>query len=376
MIAAAVVKHFDDFHEDQFDFHAYCIRKVTLRSYTDVLRFEDNLWGQPYYGSAAGGIIGVYLHLHDHPTISKEEEVPDFSSMTAAERKKAKAIQRKKKKAAEKKAAEEAEKQKAKAAAFEGGDENGNKKKKTGQPVVVDTDPDGKELLKKDPIEEAKKYTAILAKHAPNCVTTWILQYDVSIRRGKALMALQVRDLVQFILRFTHCWDFVMFTLPFSTPLFPFDIIVKALSKARALQPNNSELFSRIVDFALKADTLGGDNAAVREVIKETTSTILGGSTVAKFVSLAADRAKKDPLTHLSSRVAVAKALVLTKTASASEAASVIVDGGLFGRGVTVTTCVDALAALTDFGDEAGDARTKWISQLSEKFPLAAEFQQ
>ena len=26
-----VVKHFEDFVEDQFDFHGYCIRKTTLR---------------------------------------------------------------------------------------------------------------------------------------------------------------------------------------------------------------------------------------------------------------------------------------------------------------------------------------------------------
>jgi len=28
-----VEKHFADFDEDQFDFHSYCIRKMTLRAY-------------------------------------------------------------------------------------------------------------------------------------------------------------------------------------------------------------------------------------------------------------------------------------------------------------------------------------------------------
>ena len=27
----AVSKHFDDIHEDQFDFHGYCVRKVCVR---------------------------------------------------------------------------------------------------------------------------------------------------------------------------------------------------------------------------------------------------------------------------------------------------------------------------------------------------------
>jgi N-alpha-acetyltransferase 15/16, NatA auxiliary subunit len=35
---AAVEKHFADFAEDQFDFHTYCVRKMTLRAYVEVLR--------------------------------------------------------------------------------------------------------------------------------------------------------------------------------------------------------------------------------------------------------------------------------------------------------------------------------------------------
>jgi peptide alpha-N-acetyltransferase len=196
VFAAAVVKHFEDFHEDQFDFHSYCVRKVTLRAYTDVLRYEDHLWGEPYYGRAAEGTIGIYLHLFDNPSITAGEEEPDYSKMTAAEKKKSKAIARKKKKAAEKKAEEEVEKQKKNE---QEANENGSKTKKGQQDAVTDADPDGKELLKKDPLEEAKTYSAMLAKHAPNRLSTWILQYDVAIRRGKALMAMQVRRIGLFV---------------------------------------------------------------------------------------------------------------------------------------------------------------------------------
>jgi hypothetical protein len=79
---AAVVKHFDDFHEDQFDFHAYCVRKVTLHAYTEVLSFEDTLLSEEYYFRAASGTIGIYLHLHDHPSIMDEDKEPDYSKMT------------------------------------------------------------------------------------------------------------------------------------------------------------------------------------------------------------------------------------------------------------------------------------------------------
>jgi NMDA receptor-regulated protein 1 len=197
VFAAAVIKHFEDFHEDQFDFHSYCVRKVTLRAYTDVLRYEDRLWGEPYYGRAAEGTIGIYLHLFDHPSITAGEQEPDYSKMTAAEKKKSKAIVRKKKKAAEKKAEEEVEKQKKN---DQEANENGSKTKKGQQEAAKDADPDGKELLKKDPLEEAKNYSAILAKHAPNRLSTWMFQYDVAIRRGKALLAMQVRRIGLFIL--------------------------------------------------------------------------------------------------------------------------------------------------------------------------------
>ena len=203
LLAAAVFKHFEDFHEDQFDFHSYCIRKVTLRSYMEVLRFEDSLWGEPYYGHAAEGTIGIYLQLFDNPDILAGDEEPDYSKMTAAEKKKAKAIVRKKKKAAEKKAAEQAEKQRKRE---EEDEKNGDKKKKN-QPDVVDPDPDGKELLKLNPLEEAAKYSSKLAKHSPKQESTWMIQYDVSIRRGKALMAMQVRpiDMVLWIFLLLMC---------------------------------------------------------------------------------------------------------------------------------------------------------------------------
>lgn len=166
---AAVMKHFEDIHEDQFDFHSYCIRKVTLRAYCNVLDWEDNLWMQPYYRRAAEGTIRLYLKIHDDPTITAAFKEPDYSGMSAAEKKKAKAIARKKKKQAEKKAAEAPE------GAADGEDEE-------------------KELLLKDALDECRKLSAILSKHAANEVSTWILQYDVAIRRGKVLMAMQVSD--------------------------------------------------------------------------------------------------------------------------------------------------------------------------------------
>lgn len=43
--------------EDQFDFHSYCLRKMTLRSYVAMLKFQDQLHSHPYFHKAAAGAI-------------------------------------------------------------------------------------------------------------------------------------------------------------------------------------------------------------------------------------------------------------------------------------------------------------------------------
>ena len=326
----SVVKHFEDWHEDQFDFHSYCIRKGTLRAYSDVLRFEDELWGLDNYVRAAEGISRLYLHLYDNPNLTKEDEEPDYSSMTAAERKKAKAIARKKKKAAEKKMEEE------KAAAAEAAKAN---QKKGAKPAVIDEDPNGEALLKRDPLEEAKKFSAILSRHAPSQLSTWLLQYDVAIRRKKTVLAMQ------------------------------------ALFKGRALDPQNGELFTRIVDFSDKASPEEDSHDAVKEILKDELPKLYDGKDLSQFVRDAAASAKGDASTNLSLRIAIARAIAKTKTGSTSDAASLIVDQGLDGQGVSVDTAKAALACLNEFGDEASAAKTKWIAAIKERFPLIKDIE-
>lgn len=271
------------------------------------------------------------MHLFENPSIDESAE-PDYSNMNAAEKKKAKAVARKKKKVAEKKeAVEEEEKEAATAAA------NGNNKKenqKGVKPAIVEDDPFGKELLKKDPLEEAKKYSSILASYAPKCLETWILQYDVSIRRKKPLMALQ------------------------------------ALHKARSVDPESCELFSRVVHFAGKMDSFAEATDVVRTVMKAETPQLLNGQSVAEFVKAAASTVRDHARTDLPTRIAVAKALVETKTNSVADASTVIVNGGISSTKVTVETCRDALSALKAFGNESDGAVKQWIADVKGCFPL------
>ncbi|XP_026736637.1 N-alpha-acetyltransferase 15, NatA auxiliary subunit-like isoform X2 [Trichoplusia ni] len=65
--AHEVDRHFSEIMEDQFDFHSYCMRKMTLRSYVGLLRLEDVLRAHPFYFRCARVAISVYLRLYTQP---------------------------------------------------------------------------------------------------------------------------------------------------------------------------------------------------------------------------------------------------------------------------------------------------------------------
>ena len=72
-------QHFTEIIEDQFDFHTYCMRKMTLRSYVDLLRLEDVLRSQRFYEKSALCAISVYLRLYDKP-LPDEEKLNDIDT--------------------------------------------------------------------------------------------------------------------------------------------------------------------------------------------------------------------------------------------------------------------------------------------------------
>ncbi len=53
--------HFNDFMEDQFDFHAYCVRKMTLRAYVQMLRMEDTIHKNIFYSKVRPPPFSPYL---------------------------------------------------------------------------------------------------------------------------------------------------------------------------------------------------------------------------------------------------------------------------------------------------------------------------
>lgn len=227
----AVERHFADMIEDQFDFHTYCLRKVTLRSYVRMLRMEDSLRSHAYFERAATGAARCLLLLHDMPrgervaTTGGSSDIAGFSEMSEAERKKA--LSKKKKRDAKRRAkdlevaagaaangtvgpaarggaddakASSAGEKKAKKDETSSNAKKSSAAEKAKNPGWMEADVDGlehvKSLLseaKKDvsPLAEAAKRVRLLEQFEADKMQTHALAFEVAMRRRQYLQALR-----------------------------------------------------------------------------------------------------------------------------------------------------------------------------------------
>lgn len=100
---------FEIWQEDQFDFHSFSLRKGQIRTYVDMIRWEDHLREHPFFARAAIAAAEIYVRLHDDPELAHGSlsNGVDGEKLTASERKKA---QKKARKEQERAAQAEAEK--------------------------------------------------------------------------------------------------------------------------------------------------------------------------------------------------------------------------------------------------------------------------
>ncbi|KAJ3102267.1 hypothetical protein HDU96_009704 [Phlyctochytrium bullatum] len=192
-----IEKHFDDIFDDQFDFHNYSYRRVTLRTYLELLQTEDKLRSHPYFFKAAVEATKIYIRLFDKP---KEEELEkeniNQSDMTDSEKKKAL--------------------RKLKKPETQVTQTNGTEKHGAGNPSgkKVDPDPEGQKLLETtEPLKETMKFLKPLLELSPNKIESQILGCAVYLRKKKFLLAF------------------------------------KCLKSAHKIDPENPELFKVAVDF-------------------------------------------------------------------------------------------------------------------------------
>ncbi|XP_038999817.1 N-terminal acetyltransferase A complex auxiliary subunit NAA15-like [Hibiscus syriacus] len=175
----AVEKHYADITEDQFDFHSYCLRKMTLRAYVEMLKFQDRLHSHAYFHKAAASAIRCYLKLYDSPLNSPAEE-EDNTSKTPSQKKKMKKLRK----------AERAKK----VYQFKNEESSASGNSKFGKRHIkpVDPDPHGEKLLKtEDPLAETSKYLKLLQKHSPDSLETHLLSFEANMRKQKILLAFQ-----------------------------------------------------------------------------------------------------------------------------------------------------------------------------------------
>ncbi|CAO3610018.1 unnamed protein product [Cunninghamella blakesleeana] len=189
-----VNKFYDDFFEDQFDFHAYCLNKSTVRAYVDMLRAEDKTRSHPYYLKAAKGAVEVYLTLADKP---KEVSPLDDPNLSEAEKKKARNKARK----AELKANKENQDPNGTATTTttttienkeQHKEEDEEQSSKKGNKKNVDLDPEGETYLKTiQPLEDAFAFVEPLLRLAPEKVDSHLLAFEIYIRQEKWLFAIK-----------------------------------------------------------------------------------------------------------------------------------------------------------------------------------------
>ncbi|KAJ8640601.1 hypothetical protein MRB53_017295 [Persea americana] len=178
----AVEKHYADMTEDQFDFHSYCLRKMTLRAYVEMLRFQDRLHSHTYFHKAAAGAIRCYIKLYDSPKPTTADD-DEMSRLLPSQRKKLRQKQRKDEARAKREAEEKNDERSASGISKAG-------KKQHAKPV--DLDPHGEKLLQvEDPLAEGTKFLKLLQKNSSKSLETHLLSFEINMRKQKVLLAFQ-----------------------------------------------------------------------------------------------------------------------------------------------------------------------------------------
>uniref|UniRef100_A0A3B3SSJ7 N-alpha-acetyltransferase 15, NatA auxiliary subunit n=1 Tax=Paramormyrops kingsleyae TaxID=1676925 RepID=A0A3B3SSJ7_9TELE len=183
-----IERHFVEITDDQFDFHTYCMRKMTLRSYVDLLKLEDVLRMHPFYYKASRTAIEIYIALHDHPLTDENKELAaDTANLSDKELKKMRNKQRR----AQKKAQLEEEK---KNAEKEKQLKNQKKKKEDDDEEIGGPKEEliPEKLARVDnPLEEAVKFLTPLKTLVKNKIETHLLAFEIYFRKEKFLLMLQ-----------------------------------------------------------------------------------------------------------------------------------------------------------------------------------------
>ncbi|KAJ1970947.1 hypothetical protein H4R34_005899, partial [Dimargaris verticillata] len=164
-----LAKHdFDEFMDDQLDFHTYILRKLSFCSYIDMMRFEDQVYTLKPYIHAATAAVQCYVAIYD-------QRQRDLANGVAAP------------------PAPPASKAKAATIADAADDDiDDSSSEADGKPKPKeDLDPLGDQLVQAaDPLHEALKFLAPISKLASNHQEIALAYVDVYLRQAQFTRAL------------------------------------------------------------------------------------------------------------------------------------------------------------------------------------------
>jgi len=76
---------YEQLYEDGFDYHSYCLRRMTLRAYSNMLSCADVSKAREYFSQASAGSARVYLALaRDRSTLERARESASAAATLAA----------------------------------------------------------------------------------------------------------------------------------------------------------------------------------------------------------------------------------------------------------------------------------------------------
>lgn len=327
-----IERHFVEITDDQFDFHTYCMRKITLRSYVDLLKLEDVLRQHPFYFKAARIAIEIYLKLHDNPLTDENKELEaDTANMSDKELKKLRNKQRR----AQKKAQLEEEK---KNAEKEKQQRNQKKKKEDDDEEIGGPKEEliPEKLAKVDtPLEEAIKFLTPLKNLVKNKIETHLYAFEIYFRKEKFLLMLQ------------------------------------SVKRAFAIDPNHPWLHQCLVRFFSAVSESKELNESVRTVLKQEMNRLFGETSPANFNN----SFLKENIGSIPHRLSAAKMMYYLDPSSQKRAVELAtaLDESLTNR--SLQTCTDVLEALRDgsLGDNK-EAAESYRASCHKLYPYALAF--
>jgi peptide alpha-N-acetyltransferase len=331
-------RHFTEIIEDQFDFHTYCMRKMTLKSYVGLLRLEDELRCHQFYEKCAKVAIETLLHLHEKPLQdSGDADDANSVSLDPSELKKIKNKAKKaKKKAEQEKAVAEQDKKRK--------DLHNKAAKKKADEDVESTARDeliAEKLARPEaPLDEAARFLEPLLLLARKKITTQLAAFEIYYHKGKILLMLQ------------------------------------AILCGLAIEPGNFQLHGCLVRFLRLLETrkkaAAGGEDALAKVLSACLPAALQNKTAAELNKEFLARHEGDLAAVL---VATRLAVRLDATAAAGAVQQVTrLEGEM--KSLNRTVCLSILEALRagEFGAEGVRAADNYRAACAQRFPLAVCF--